>query len=79
MKVTCLLIVVERRREGGHMKQNFTMKDMAECERPYERCLMEGPAALTDAELLAVILRSGSQKQNALVTAQKILKPASHP
>lgn len=55
------------------MKQNFTMKDMAECERPYERCLAEGPAALTDAELLAVILRSGSQKQNALITAQKIL------
>ncbi len=52
---------------------NFKMKDMAECERPYEKCISAGPEVLTDAELLAVILRSGSKGQNALVTAQKIL------
>ncbi len=56
---------------------NFKMKDMAECERPYEKCISEGSEVLTDAELLAVILRSGSRGQNALVTAQKILNAHS--
>ena len=59
------------------MKSEFTMKDMAEYDRPYEKCLSEGAAVLSDAELLAVILRSGSRHGNALVTAQKIL--AVHP
>lgn len=52
---------------------NLKMKDMAKCEMPYEKCISEGPEVLTDAELLAVILRSGSKGQNALVTAEKIL------
>ena len=55
------------------MNSNFTMRDMAVTERPYEKCQQSGPSALNDAELLAVILRSGSRKENALVTAQRIL------
>lgn len=51
------------------MRSEFTMKDMAECERPYEKCLSEGAAVLSDAELLAVILRCGSRHGNALLTA----------
>ena len=49
------------------MRSEFTMKDMAECERPYEKCLLEGAAVLSDAELLAVILRCGSRHGNALL------------
>ena len=37
------------------MRSEFTMKDMAECERPYEKCLSEGAAVLSDAALLAVM------------------------
>lgn len=55
------------------MNSNFTMRDMAVTERPYEKCQQSGPSTLNDAELLAVILRSGSRKENALVTAQRIL------
>ena len=35
------------------------IKDLPLSERPYERCERLGPEALTDAELLAVILRTG--------------------
>lgn len=54
------------------------MKDLlkeknADFNRPYERCLMYGPASLTDAELLAVIIRSGTVGINATALADKIL------
>ncbi len=57
--------------------ENLKMKDMALEERPYEKCMLYGPEKLSDAELLAVILRSGSKGQNALITAQSILN--AHP
>lgn len=50
------------------------MKDMPKDERPYEKCVGLGPEALTDAELLAVIIRTGSQKRSSLQLAQEILK-----
>ena len=49
------------------------MKDIPAEERPYERCLAMGPEQLTDAELLAVIIRTGSREATSLELAQKIL------
>lgn len=49
------------------------MKDIPAEERPYERCLKMGPKHLTDAELLAVVLRTGSREQTSLELAQTIL------
>ncbi len=40
---------------------------------PYEKCLRYGPGALTDAELLAVIIRSGTKNKNCIEVAQDIL------
>ena len=37
-----------------------TMKSAPASERPYEKCLQNGPGVLSDAELLAVILRTGT-------------------
>lgn len=42
-------------------------------ERPYEKCIANGPSSLSDAELLAVLLRSGSKGENALQLARKLL------
>jgi len=42
-------------------------------ERPYERFASLGASALTDAELLAIILRNGSDRGNALDLAEKVL------
>lgn len=49
------------------------MKSLSEAERPYEKCERLGPRSLSDAELLAVFLRSGSQGENALELARRIL------
>lgn len=44
-------------------------------ERPYEKCERYGPQYLTDIELMAVLLRSGTKGENALTLAKKILYP----
>ena len=57
-----------------------SMKTLPEAERPYEKCLAHGPANLSDAELLAVILRTGSVGESALELARRILyDPAAAP
>lgn len=42
-------------------------------ERPQERLLSKGPQALSDAELLAVILRSGTRGKDVLSLARELL------
>lgn len=49
------------------------MKKIPDMERPYEKCLRHGAPGLSDAELLAVILRTGSRGENVLELAQRIL------
>ena len=43
-------------------------------ERPYEKCLKYGTAAMTDIELLAIILRTGTKGCNVKDLAVKLLK-----
>ena len=40
--------------------KHLTLKELPISERPYEKCEQYGPRSLSDAELLAVIIRSGS-------------------
>ena len=42
-------------------------------EQPYEKCLENGPESLSDAELLAVILRCGARGKTSLELAREIL------
>ncbi|MBL7685860.1 MAG: DNA repair protein RadC [Deltaproteobacteria bacterium] len=51
-----------------------TMKDWPESERPRERLLREGVAALSEADLLAIFLRSGTQGQHVKDLALSLLK-----
>ena len=44
-------------------------------ERPYEKCEQYGAENLTDAELLAVLLRTGTKGENSLQLAKRILHP----
>ena len=56
------------------MNQNHTMKELEKEDRPYEKCLQKGANSLSDAELLAVILRSGIKGKNSLELARTLLK-----
>ena len=50
------------------------MCDLPKPERPYEKCEHFGPEVLSDAELLAVLLRSGAQGVSALNMSRSILR-----
>ena len=49
------------------------LKDIPESSRPREKLLALGPAALSDAELLALLLRTGLPGKNALQMGQELL------
>ncbi|MBS1616565.1 MAG: DNA repair protein RadC, partial [Bacteroidetes bacterium] len=57
---------------------NQSIKQWAEDDRPREKLLLKGPAALSDAELLAILIHSGTKKNSALALAQKVLKKANN-
>ena len=48
-------------------------------ELPYERFLRFGPESLTEAELLAIIIRTGTREKNALQVAEEVLGLARYP
>ena len=56
------------------MSESFRLKDQPVSERPRERLVARGPDALTHAELIAILLRTGLQGANVVQVAQNILK-----
>lgn len=54
------------------MKNITKIKDLPECEQPYERFEAYGGGSLSDSELLGIILRSGTKNASALDLASKI-------
>ena len=52
------------------------MKELCEDDRPRERMAKSGAAVLSNAELLAVLLRTGTGKMNALDVAREVLRQA---
>lgn len=50
------------------------MKELPETERPYEKLEQYGEKTLTNAELLAIIIKTGTKEETAIGLAQKILK-----
>lgn len=60
-----------KKREYG--KNRPKMADLPLSERPMEKLRAQGPTALSDADLLAVLLRSGRQGSNALDLAYHVL------
>lgn len=56
--------------------QPLRVKDLAVGDRPQERLEKLGPAALSDTELLALLLRSGSRGHNVITIAQRLIGEA---
>lgn len=49
------------------------MKELPISERPYEKLELYGPERLSNSELLAIIIKSGTKEENSVSVAQKIL------
>lgn len=49
------------------------MKDLPETEKPYEKCITYGAEYLSDAELIAVLMRTGTKGATSVELANQIL------
>ncbi|MCH5135741.1 RadC family protein [Clostridium thailandense] len=56
------------------MEKSLKIMDLPTNERPRERLLRYGVEALSNSELLAIILRSGSKKESILNLSSRIIK-----
>ena len=54
-------------------ESRLTIKSWAEQDRPREKLLLKGRAALSDAELIAILIGSGNSEQTAVELSQHIL------
>lgn len=50
------------------------IKDIPRIERPREKLIQYGPSRLSNSELLALLLRSGSKGENVITLANRILR-----
>src|ERR1035437_7066258 len=60
------------------MAESFRLKDQPVSERPRERLVARGSDALTHAELIAILLRTGLKGANVGQVAQNVLKKYDH-
>lgn len=51
----------------------LTIKQLAESDRPREKMMQKGAEALTDAELLGILIGSGNTDESAVSLMQRIL------
>ena len=55
-------------------EQKYSIKEWAKDDRPREKLLSKRSASLSDSELIAILITSGSREKSALELAQDILK-----
>lgn len=55
------------------MHRHLTMKELPDSEKPYEKCMAQGSQSLSDAELLAVFIRTGTKGMTSVELAQDFL------
>jgi len=53
--------------------ENFTIKDIPMEDRPRERLIKYGAEVLSNIELLAILIRTGTKSENAMKIAQKLV------
>ena len=52
---------------------SIKIKQLPEAERPYEKLELYGEKALSNAELLAIIIKTGTKEESSVTIAQKLL------
>jgi DNA repair protein RadC len=60
--------------DTGKITTTRGIKNWPEIERPRERLIRHGPEVLSDAQLLAILLRSGRKKSSAVEMAHHLLR-----
>jgi len=58
--------------------ERLRIKDLALEDRPREKMMLKGASSLSDAELLAIMIRTGTKEETAVQLSQRILSTVSH-
>ena len=56
------------------MSEKMLIRDYPKEERPRERFLQDGPQSLSNQELLALLLRTGSKEESVLQLSNRLIK-----
>ena len=56
----------------------LTIKQLAAADRPREKMMQKGAEALSDAELLAILIGSGNAEESAVTLMQRVLTDAGN-
>lgn len=62
-----------KKRSGAVAEKSYLIAEMPDHERPRERLMKSGPQALSDAELLAILLRTGAAGTSVLDLARNVM------
>ena len=57
---------------------SFSIKNWSQDDRPREKLLHKGKSVLTDAELIAILIGSGSRDESAVSLSKRILASVEH-
>lgn len=55
------------------MQENLSIKNWSEDDQPREKLMLKGKQVLSDAELVAILIGSGSRSESAVQLSQRIL------
>lgn len=66
---------MEKRHDTTH---RLVIKALAEDDRPREKMMKHGIRALSNAELLAILIGSGNREETAVELSQRILNSAEN-
>lgn len=64
---------MEKQNYNNRLQKSITVHDLPVTERPREKLRREGADKLSNPELLAIILRSGTKGESVLITAQRLM------
>ena len=57
----------------NYENKSVSIKTWAEDDRPREKLMLKGKSALSDAELIAILIGSGSRNESAVDLSKRIL------
>lgn len=80
MKGEIIIYIYAMNEQSGENsnKSSTTIKNWAADDRPREKLLIKGKEALSDSELLAILLQTGSGKKTAVDLAKEVLQIANN-
>lgn len=69
-----MFIFMQRTDMNQKKPTSFSIKNWSEDDRPREKLFQKGRAALSDAELIAILINKGSKEESAVDLSKRILK-----